>query len=152
MRRVYIISSIIIGVVVFLVVSALLARAFSVSGAEQAAVTSLVKAEAEGDRSAVMSAIDGCNASSSCRARATILATRLRDPGSVSIVDFSQSAGFSLGSTLGTARVAWIVGRSTPVVQCVRVRHAGNVLAGFRIQLLKVSRRIASGSDCPSQF
>jgi hypothetical protein len=152
MRRFYIVSLIIVGAAVFLAVSALLARAFSVGGAEQGAITSLVKAEARGDRSAIVSAIDGCAANAGCVARATILATRLRHPGSVSIVQLNQSAGFSLGSTLGTARVAWIVGGSTPIVQCVRVRHTGNLLAGFRVQLLEVSRRIAGGSDCPARF
>jgi len=37
-------------------------------------------------------------------------------------------------------------------VQCVRVRDTGNVLAGFQVQLLKVSVRIRSNADCPSRF
>ncbi len=152
MRRAHLISLIAAGVVVFLVVSALLARAFSVGGAENAAITALVKAEAGGDRTAVVSAIDGCHASAACRARAAALATRLRHPGSVSIIQLQPSSQFSLGSTLGTARVAWLAGGSSPRVQCIRVRHAGNVLSGFRVQLLEVSRRIAGGSVCPTRF
>lgn len=152
MRRAYRISLIVAGVVVFLAVSALLARAFSVGGAEDAAITALVKAEARGDRGAVVSAIDGCQGSAACRARASALATRLRHPGSVSIIQLQPSSQFSLGSTLGTARVAWLVGNSRPRVQCIRVRHAGNVLLGFRVQLLEVSRRIAGGSVCPTHF
>jgi hypothetical protein len=48
--------------------------------------------------------------------------------------------------------VAWFAGNSPARVQCVRVRHAGSVLAGFHVQLLIVSRRIASGADCPIHF
>jgi hypothetical protein len=152
MRRAYIVSLIAVGVVVFLGVSALLARAFSVSGAEQGAIASVLRAEARGDQPAIVSAIEGCAADAACQARATVLAATLRHPGNVSIVQLVPSTQFSLGPTLGTARVAWIVGGSLPRVQCVRVRHSGNIFAGFRVLLLKVSTRIPSGSDCPSTF
>ncbi len=141
-----------VGVILFLAISGLLARAFSVSGAEQAALTTLVKNEARGDTSAVISAIDGCSASPTCRARAAAVTAKLRHPGNVSVIEINPSAEFSLGSTLGTARIAWLAGGSLPRVQCVRVRHAGNVLAGFHIELLKLSGRIAGGSDCPIHF
>jgi hypothetical protein len=152
MRRPYRIVLIIAAVVVFLIISGLLARAFSVGGAESDAITSLVKAEARGDGRAVVALIEGCSASPTCRAAANALATRLRHPGTLSIPQVNPSTSFSLGSTLGTARVAWFAGNSTARVQCVRVRHAGNVLSGFHVQLLIVSRRIASGADCPIHF
>jgi hypothetical protein len=152
MRRSHRIVLIVVAVVVFLGISGLLARAFTVSGAETAAITSLVKAEARGDPGGVISLIHGCSASAACRKTATGLATRLRHPGTVSIAQLNPSAQFSLGSTLGTARVAWFAGASTPRVQCVRVRHAGNILSGFHVELLVVSRRIAGGSDCPTHF
>jgi hypothetical protein len=152
MRRSHRIVLIVVAVIVFLAVSGLLARAFSVGGAETAAITSLVRAEARGDGSAVAGLIQDCSASAACRAMATGLATRLRHPGTVSIAQLNPSAQFSLGSTLGTARVAWFAGGSTPRVQCVRVRHAGNVVSGFHVELLTVSRRIAGGSDCPARF
>jgi hypothetical protein len=152
MRRSHRIVLIVVAVVVFLGISGLLARAFSVGGAETAAITSLVKAEARGDGSAVISLIQGCRESAACRTMANGLATRLLHPGNVSIAQLNPSAQFSLGSTLGTARVAWFAGGSTPRVQCVRVRHAGNVLSGFHIELLTVSRRIAGGADCPAKF
>jgi hypothetical protein len=152
MRRGRIIALISVGLLLFLVISALLARAFSVSGAEDSALTDLVKAEARGDRSAVISDIKGCRKSPACQARASANIAALRRPGSVQIIEINASAGFSLGSTLGTARVAWLVGSSLPRVQCVRVRHSGNVLAGYQIELLKVSVRIHSNADCPSHF
>ncbi len=54
MRRLYLFSLIGAGVVLFLVISALLARAFSVGGAEDSALTDLVTAEALGDPAAVI--------------------------------------------------------------------------------------------------
>ncbi len=152
MRRTYIVLLIAVGVVLFLAISGLLARAFSVSGAENAALTTLVKAEARGDASAVIAAIAGCGTSPACRARADAVTAKLRHPGNVSVIEINPSAEFSLGSTLGTARIAWLAGGSLPRVQCVRVRHAGDVLSGFHVELLKLSRRIAGGSDCPIHF
>lgn len=152
MRRATVISLILAGIAVFLVVSALLARALSVGGAEDSAITDLVRAEARGDRAAVVAAIHGCAQSTACQARAALVTGALRHAGSVSIIEINPSTGFALGSTLGTARVAWLAGGSLPRVQCVRVRHAGNVLSGFTVQLLKVSVRIAGGADCPARF
>ena len=151
MRRLYIFL-IVLGVIVFLAISGLLARAFSVGGAENSALTALVRAEARGDRAAVVALISGCATSAGCQARAAAVATSLRRGGDVSVIQITPSTGFSLGSTLGTARIAWLVGSSLPRVQCVRVRHAGDVLSGFEVQLLKVSARIASNADCPRRF
>ncbi len=152
MRRPYTISLIVVGVVLFLAISGLLARGFSVAGAEQAAITALVRAEAHGDQNAVISLIANCATDAACRARAAVNSAQLRHPGAVSIAEINPSSSFSLGSTLGTARVAWLVGGSLPRVQCLRVRHAGDILSGFRVQLLELSRRIRSNADCPKRF
>jgi hypothetical protein len=151
-RRRRTILLIVLGVLLFLVISALLTRALSVGGAEDSAITDMVRAEASGSVSQVVAAVDGCRQSATCRARAAANASALKRPGAVSIIQIQASAGFSLGSTLGTARVAWLAGGSLPIVQCVRVRHAGNVLQGFTIQLLEVSSRIKSDAACPSRF
>ncbi|MGH2859267.1 MAG: hypothetical protein ACRDMJ_17475 [Solirubrobacteraceae bacterium] len=152
MRRLYVISLIVLGVVLFLAISALLARAFSVSGAEDAALTNLVRAEGRGDTAAVIALISDCAGSPACRARAAQLTATLRHSGNVATAQIQNSSSFSLRSTVGTARVVWIAGASLPRTQCVRVRHAGNVISGFRIELLKVSRRIVTDADCPSRF
>lgn len=153
MRRPRIIALVAAGAVVFLVVSALLARAFSVGGAEDSAITDLVTAEAHGDTAAVVSLIHGCSSDPACRQRAGYNASSLRRSGSVSIIQIQESSGFSLGPTLGTARVAWLVSSSPlPRVQCVRVRRSGNLLSGFKVQLLEVSPRIKSNRDCPAHF
>ena len=151
-RRPWIIAAIVLGVLVFLFIATLLTRAFNVGDAENAAITSLVQAEARGDTAEVISLITGCKGNVACRARATANAAALRHPGQVSIAELNPSSTFSVGSTLGTARVAWVAGNSLPRVQCLRVRHAGSVLQGFTIELLVVSRRIASDADCPKRF
>lgn len=152
MRRRYVISLIVLAIVLFLVISALLARAFNVGGAEDAAITNLVRAEGRGDTKAVIALISGCASSPACRAHAARLSAKLRHPGAVATVAIQNSSSFSLGSTVGTTRVVWIAGQSLPRTQCVRVRHAGSVIAGFRIELLKVSPRIVTDADCPSRF
>jgi hypothetical protein len=150
-RRLYL-GLIVLGIVVFVVVSALLARALSVDGAERGAITSLVQAEARGDQAGVMASIEGCSARPACRARIAEEVAPLRRPGAVSIIQIQPSAGFSLGSTSGTARVAWTAGGSLPVVQCLHVRRAGNVLSGLRVELLAITRRLQTDADCPARF
>lgn len=152
MRRAYILA-IAGAIVVFLVVSALLARALSANSAEQSAITSLVKDEAGGNTGAVIGDIADCQASSTCRARAAYNASTLKHAGAVSIILINPSTSFSIAGTLGTARVAWnVAGRPQPVVQCVRVQRTGNVISGLKVQLLVVSRRITSDTACPARY
>jgi hypothetical protein len=141
-----------VAIIAFLAISALLARVFSANSAEQAAITTLVKDEASGDANAIVGDILGCRAVASCRRRADEIAKALRHPGAVSIIQLQPSTSFSVADTLGTARVAWNVGSSLPIVQCVRVRRAGNAISGLRVELLEVSRRIPSDSACPARF
>ena len=61
MRRRNVIGLIVLGILLFLVISALLTRALSVGDAEDAAITSLVKAEARGDSAGVISLITDNN-------------------------------------------------------------------------------------------
>ena len=151
MRRVRLLL-IAVGVLVFLAISALLARAFSVEGAERSAITALLQAEARGDAAGMKARIQRCPASAACQARVAADAAALTRAGHVSILELNPSAGFSLSSTVGTARVAWRAGGSLPIVQCVRVRRAGNVISGLRIELLEISLRIKSDRDCPARF
>jgi hypothetical protein len=150
-RRVYI-AAIAAALLLFLGVSALLARVFSANGAERSAITALVQAEARGDAAAMIAAIDGCRSSPACRQRAAGNAAALKRPGAISILELNPSTDFSLGGTVGTARVAWRAGQSLPVVQCVRVRRTGNAISGLRVQLLELSARIASDANCPTRF
>jgi hypothetical protein len=141
-----------VAILVFLAVSAVLARVWSADGAERSAVTALIKAEATGDQNGMLSRLSGCRQSPSCRARVAYDAAELTRPGTVSILQMQPSTGFSLTGTIGTARVAWNAGSSLPIVQCVRVRRAGNALKGLKIELLTISVRIHSNADCPSHY
>jgi hypothetical protein len=150
-RRAYLVA-IAAAVVLFLVISALLARVLSANSAEQSAITALVKAEARGDMNAIKNDIVSCRATPACQRRASDNAAALRHPGAVSIIQIQPSTSFSIAGTLGTARVAWNVGDSLPIVQCVRVRRTGNAISGLHVQLLEVSRRIKSDTACPARF
>jgi hypothetical protein len=151
-RRLYVILFVAGVIVVFVGVSSLLARVWSADGAERSSITSLVKAEASGDDAAAVARILGCRTDAACRARVAANIAALRRPGNVTIIQIQPSTGFSLTSTLGTARVAWSVGSSLPIVQCLRIRHAGDVLHGINVELLKVSARITTDADCPTRF
>ena len=48
--------------------------------------------------------------------------------------------------------MAWTAGSSLPIVQCVKVRRAGNPISGLRVELLVVSVRIHTDADCPAHF
>lgn len=149
MRRPHVVALIAAAAVVFLVISGLLARAFSADGAERSAVTSLVQAEARGDLGGAIERVERCATDPGCRARLTAYVAALRRRGSVSILQLEPSTSFSLGSTVGTARVAFRIGDSLPIVQCVRVRRAGSVLSGLRIELLSVSAPKKGDASCP---
>lgn len=151
MRRVYIVG-ILVGILLFLVISAGLARVFSANSAEQSAITALVKSEARGDVNAILDEIQGCRADSACRQRAAVNAAALKHAGVVSIILLQPSTSFSLGGSEGTARIAWQVGSSLPIVQCVKVHRTGNPISGLGVQLLVVSRKIQSDTGCPARY
>ena len=152
MRRARLLLLISLGVVLFVAISGLLARVLSLDGAERSAITGLIQAEARGDAHAMSARIQDCGGSSACQARVAANAAALRRPGTVAILQLNPSAGFSLGSTVGTARVAWRAGAALPIVQCVRVRRAGNALSGQHIELQEISVRIPTGADCPARY
>lgn len=137
---------------VFLIISALLARAFSANGAEQTAITNLIKAEAAGNEAGLIARIDGCAQRASCRARAAQDAAGLKRSGPVSIINLQPSTSFSITGMTGTARVAWRGGSSLPIVQCVRIRRSGNVISGLHVHVLELSARIKSTHACPARY
>ena len=141
-----------LAVIAFLGISALLARAFNADGTERSAITALVQAEGAGSAAGMRAQLANC-ATRSCRAHTAALAATLRRPGRVVILTLDTSASFSLTGTTGTARVAWdTTAAKLPIVQCVRVRRAGNVLTGITVNLLRLSARIKSDSECPRRF
>jgi hypothetical protein len=137
-----------LGVLVFLAISALLARALSVDGAERSAIATLIEAEARGDAAAMLARMSGCTGRPACHRRVAADAAALRRAGAVSILTVDPSAGFSLGPTSGIARVAWKTPSSLPITQCIRVHRGGSVLRGYRVELLAISPRIATDGVC----
>lgn len=141
-----------VAVVVVLVVSAGLARVYSSVSAERSGVTALVEAEARGDTTTMLDDLYRCRASGACRARVAADATSLRRPGSIAVLELSVSSSFPLGGSVGTARVVWEPAGQLPITQCVRVRHGGNPVTGFHVQLLEISVRIKTNADCPRTY
>jgi uncharacterized membrane protein len=152
LRRRPLLSLVVLGLLVFLLISALLARAFSANGAEQTAITNLVKAEAAGNVAGMLTRIEGCAQRPSCRTRVAQDVADLKRGGAVSIINLQPSTGFSLSGMTGTARVAWRAGSSLPIVQCVRVRRSGDVISGLHVNLLELSARIKSTRQCPARY
>ena len=142
-----------LGIVAFLVVSAVLARVWNADASEGAAVTAVIAAEARGQAPATVAAIPGCVARPACRARVTALSRSLARPGTVEILQRSASLGFTLGGGTGTARVAWHTTLvPQPVVQCLRVRRTGSAVSlhGLHVAVLRLSPPIRSDSECPA--
>jgi hypothetical protein len=150
MRRPLIITSVVLGIVVFVAISVMLARAFNAESAERAAVTDLIKAEARGDAAAAANQLRNCAPTAGCRARVASNTATIHHAGGVQVLQLEPSTSFSLGSTLGSARIAFRIGGSLPIVQCIRVRRAGNVVSGLQIELLAVSAPLKGDATCGS--
>jgi hypothetical protein len=139
--------------VVFLVISALLARVFNADSAQRAAIIAVLQDQAQGNTNALISRIQGCDTNAACRQRAAYNVSQLRKPGQVSVLTLQTAAGgIPVGNKEGVARVAWRIGSGLPIVQCVRVRRTGNPITGLHVNLLAVSKRIPSESNCPQSF
>ena len=137
-----------LGVVLFLAISALLARFLSLPNAERDDLVSLLQAQANGDAPAMLSQLSGCSASPKCVAQVRANATTLRRPGEVKILTLTPAHAYSLTSATGTTRVAWTVLGKLPIVQCVQVRRTGNAITGFSLALLSIGPQIEGEADC----
>lgn len=136
-----------IGVILFLVVSAILARFLTVENTERNAILGLLRAQARGDAPAMLAELPGCRGA--CVAAVGSDAASLRSPGEVTILNSVSATAYSLTGATGYTRVAWKTPARLPVVQCVRVHRAGNVLTGLSVTLLGVSTPIPGTGDCP---
>jgi hypothetical protein len=136
------------GALLFLAISGVLARYFSVENVERDHEWALMQAEARGDVRGMLAELSGCGTSPSCVALVRADAAALRRPGAVEILSTQSSTDHSLGGSLGETRVAWKVEGRYPVVQCVLVRRSGNILTGISVSLLRIGPRVGSTSDC----
>ena len=132
----------------FLAISSVVARFFSAENVERDHEVILLQAQARGDVAGMLAQLPGCAASSSCLATVRSDAARLRRAGAVLILSTQSTTNHSLAGSTGQTRVAWKVDGRLPVVQCVRVRRAGNFLTGISVALLEIGPPIASTADC----
>lgn len=140
--------AIVVGVIVFLVISSVVARFFSAENVERDHELLLVQAEAKGDVAGMLAQLPGCARDAGCVAQVRANAAQLKRGGAVEILSTQSSTNHSLTSSTGKTRVAWKVSGRYPVVQCVTVHRGGNFLTGISIELRALSPRIGSTSDC----
>jgi hypothetical protein len=136
--------------VLFLAISAWLARFLTTDNLEREKDVALIRAEARGDAASMIAQLDNCRSTPSCVQTATQNAgdPRLRRAGEVKILSLTSATANSPSGATGRTRVAWTVLGQTPVVQCVEVRRTGNALTGVDVKLLSLSRPIPNEADC----
>jgi hypothetical protein len=139
---------IVAGVVLFIAISAVLARFFSVEGVERDDQAALLRAQARGDVDAMLKELSGCRERPSCVATVRANAGRLRGVGEPKILSLKSPTSYSLTGASGRTRLAWTVIGKLPVVQCVEVRRTGNALTGIKIELRSLSAPIRNSADC----
>jgi hypothetical protein len=146
-RRPRVIAFIVVGVVLFVAISLLLARYLTNENRERDAVYALLRDQARGDARAMLERLEACDAR--CRVNVETNARRLERAGEVKILAYDSSTSYALGHAEGPTRVAWtIVNRQLPVVQCVDVERTGNVLTGTTIRLRRLSVPIDRQGTC----
>jgi hypothetical protein len=135
-------------VLVFLLISGLLARFLSVENTERDKELALLRAQARGDAGAVIAQLSGCRVSAACVATQQANANRLRRGGAVKILSIKSRTAYSLTGATGKTRLAWTVIGRLPVVQCVEVRRTGSFISGIDVELLSLSAPIQNEADC----
>jgi hypothetical protein len=139
-------AAIVLAVIVFLAVSALVARWLTTDNAERDQVTRLLAAQLRGDPRRMLGELEGCDAA--CVAQVRADARRLRRPGPLQIVSYESATAHALRSASGPTRVVWKTPRTLTVVQCVGVRRSGSVLRGLTVHLLTLSPSISRSAGC----
>jgi hypothetical protein len=136
--------------VLFLAISAWLARFLTTDNLEREKDVALIRAEARGDAASMIAQLDNCRSTPSCvqTARQNAGDPRLRRAGEVKILSLTSATANSPSGATGRTRLAWTVLGQTPVVQCVEVRRTGNALTGVDVKLLSLSRPIPNEADC----
>ncbi|HEV2980812.1 MAG TPA: hypothetical protein VGX51_05230 [Solirubrobacteraceae bacterium] len=140
--------AIVAGVVVFLAISALLARFLSVENDERDKDLAVLQAQARGDAAGMLAQLSGCSRSAACVTAVRGDAKSLRRPGAVKILSLKSSTAYALNGATGKTRVAWTVIGRLPVVQCIEVRRTGNPVSGIDVTLLSLSAPIENEADC----
>ena len=132
-----------LGVILFLAISALLARFLTSDNLEREQDVALIEAEAKGDAGGVISTAQrlprepivrgDCSAKNASN-------PRLRRAGEVKILSLNSATANSPTGATGKTRLAWTVLGQLPVVQCIEVRRSGNALTGMHIDAAQPER------------
>ncbi len=139
---------IVLAVVLFLVISALLARFFATENVERDDILDVLHAEVVGDERGMLAHLSGCAQALECVAAVRADAASLHRSGPVKILDLTSETSHSLTGATGPTRVAWTVIGHLPTVQCVTVKRTGNFLTGISVALLSIGKPINSEADC----
>jgi hypothetical protein len=139
---------VVVGTILFITISAVVARFFAAENVERDHELILIQAEAKGDVAGMLAQLSGCTSRPGCVAAVRSNAERLRRPGTVEFLSTQSSTNHSLTGSTGKTRVAWKVSGRFPVVQCVRVQRSGNFLTGISVALRAIGPQIASTADC----
>jgi hypothetical protein len=139
---------IVLGVVLFLMISGVLARFLSTENVERDADEALIQAEASGNPERVIDLLPNCRQSPACTSTAQANASKLRRSGAVKILTLTSPTAYSFTAAQGKTRLAWTVIGDLPVVQCVQVKRTGNFLTGISVTLLGISAPIDNEADC----
>jgi hypothetical protein len=137
-----------IAVLLFLAISAILARYLQTENVERDDELVLLKAEAAGNVEGMLGGLAGCRASPTCVATVRANAIALRRAGDVKILKLDSATAYTLTGATGLTRVAWTVIGRNPVVQCALVRRSGNALTGISVTLLALSAPISNTGAC----
>ena len=135
-------------VVVFLGVSAVVARWLSADTDERAQVVELLRAQARGDADDMLRRLECRDAA--CEEVVRANARKLRGRGELKVALYQSATAHALGSRTKFTRVVWFTPDRLTTVQCVLVRRTGNVLAGTSVSLLRLSAPIGRESSCPT--
>jgi hypothetical protein len=135
-------------VLLFLAISAVLARWLSLENVERDDVLAVLQAQARGDAAGALRKLDGCRTDPACTATVQANAQRLRGPGEVKILAYDSHTSYALTSKAGKTRVAWKLPGRLPNVQCVLVQRSGNALTGLSVTLRALSAPIPLQADC----
>lgn len=136
------------GLILFVAISAALARFLSVENVERDDEAALIEAQVRGDVQGMLGRLNGCREEPACVAGVRANASKLHRAGTAKILSLKSSTSYSLTGASGTTRLAWTVIGRLPVVQCVKVRRSGNALTGIKVALLSLSAPIPNEADC----
>ena len=134
--------------ILFLAVGGVLARFLAAENVEREDILAVLAAQARGDVAGELALLRDCPPGSACERAVRESAASLKREGRGQDRLAEIHVDSSLGSSVGTTRVAWTVIGHLPVVQCVRVRRSGNVLSGVTMTLLSLSAPIENEADC----